>query len=513
MATERLPMSKTREILRLRWSLGRSVRETARAVDASVGVVAKTVNRAERAELTWELVEAIEDVELERRLYGDESVKGKQTGRPQPDPVYMHAELRRPGVTLELLHLEYLREHPDGYRYTAYAEVYRRWLKQRSPLMRQHHKAGEKTFVDYSGVRPRVFDPTSGERVDVELFVGVLGASNLTYAEATLTQRVHDFVSAHVRMLEYFGGATEVLVPDQLRSAVSVPSRYEPTVQRTYAEFGRHYGIAVVPARPRKPRDKAKVEVAVQVAQRWILGRLRNETFFSVHTLNVRIRELLDELNDRPMKSFGLSRRALFERIERAALRPLPAERYEVAEWRRARVAPDYHIALFKHWYSAPFQLVSEEVEVRVSATTVEIFSRGQRVAAHRRDDTPYRHTTDRAHMPEAHQRMRDGTDALLSWAASVGPMTNAMVDRLIHSNPVREQGWKSARGIMRVAQKHGAERTERACAHALVLGGRSYRLVASILEHHRENEPLPGEAVVEQVITHENVRGPDYYH
>lgn len=514
MATERLPMSKTREILRLRWALGRSVRETSRAVHASVGVIAKMVQRAERAGLDWAAVERLDDLSLERQLYGDESVKGKQTGRPLPDPLYMRAELRRPGMTLELLHLEYLREHPDGYRYTAFCDVYRRWLAKRSVSMRQHHKAGEKAFVDYSGTRPHVFDPGSGERVDLELFVGVLGGSNLTYAEATLTQRVHDFVSAHVRMLEYFGGAPEMLVPDQLRSAIAVPSRYEPTVQRTYAEFGRHYGIAIIPARPRKPRDKAKVEVAVQIAQRWILARLRNETFFGLSTINQRIRELLDELNDRPMRAFGgISRRDLFDRVERSALRPLPVDRYEVAEWRRARVAPDYHIALFKHWYSVPFQLVSEEVEIRVSPTTVEVFARGNRVASHARDDTPYRHTTDRQHMPEAHQRMRDGTNALLTWATSFGPMTSAMVERLLQSNPVREQGWKSARGLMRVAEKHGPERTERACAHALVLGARWYRLVALILEHRRENEPLPGEAVTEQVIEHENVRGPDYFH
>ena len=332
MATERLPMRRIREILRLRRQQGLSVRETARALGVSVGVVSKTASRAEKAGVTWTVAEGMSDTALEERLYG--RPVSPSDDRPRPDPVYLHAELRRPGVTLEVLHLEYLEQHPTGLRYTAFCDVYRRWLATASVTMRQVHKAGEKCFVDYSGRKASIVDPKTGERVEVELFVAVLGASNFTYARATMSQKVQDFVSAHVNAVTYFGGAPTMWVPHQLKSAVVVACRYEPGIQRTYADFARHYGSAVVSARPYKPRDKAKVEAAVLVAQRWILARLRNETFFSLEALNLRIGELLECLNDRPMKKLGgVSRRQLFERFERAALRPLPSTAYEYADW------------------------------------------------------------------------------------------------------------------------------------------------------------------------------------
>ena len=314
-------MHKIREILRLRWVLGLGVRQAAASAGVGHTVVSKTASRAESAGLDWATVEKLTDTELQRRLYG--APCAPTTGRAEPDPVYIHTELRRPGVTLELLHIEYLDAHPEGYRYTAFCDRYRAWQKKSGVWMRQVHRAGEKTFVDYSGKRPSLVEPATGERVFVELFVGVLGASSLTFAEATLTQRIPDFLGSHGRMFEYFGGVTEIVVPDQLRSAVTIPSRCAPGIQRTYADLGRHYGTAIVPARPRKPRDKAKVEVAVQVAQRWILARLRNQTFFSLQELNARIRELLDELNVRPMKRLGgKTRRELFESLDHAPRRP-----------------------------------------------------------------------------------------------------------------------------------------------------------------------------------------------
>jgi transposase len=510
---ERLAMSKVREILRLRWALGRSVREASRAAAVSVGVVSKTERRAARAGLDWATVEGLDDEALERRMYGGPKYT-RRDERVLPDPAWMHAELRRPGVTLELLHLEYLREHPNGFRYTAFCDAYRRWMGGRGLVMRQQHKAGDKTFVDYSGKKPHIIDGATGEVIDVELFVAVLGASNLTYAEATRTQTMGDFVASHVRAFGYFGGATRIVVPDQLRSAVRVPCRYEPTVTRTYAELGRHYGTAIVPARPGKPRDKAKVEVAVQVAQRWILARLRNETFFSIEVLNERIAELLEELNERPMKKLGgVSRRALFERVERAALLPLPARPFELSEWRRATVNVDYHVALFDHFYSVPYTLVHEEVEARVTATTVEVLHKNRRVASHARSYTRFRFTTDPGHMPEAHQKHFAGGDAVIAWGASVGPMTEAMVRRLLDANPVREQGWRSAKGLQRLVKKYGESRVEAACAHALHFGARSYKPVERLLALGREQLELPGTRETPTPGTHENVRGPGYYH
>ncbi len=504
-------MSKTRVILRLRWALGRSVRETARATGLSSGAVSKTESRARHAGIEWAAIEELDDDQLERRLYGGPK-HSRTPARAVPDPAWMHAELRRTGVTLELLHLEYLREHPNGYRYTAFCDVYRRWRDRGGLVMRQHHKAGERAFIDYSGKRPAVIDPTTGEVTDVELFVAVLGASNLTYVEATRTQTVLDFVGSHVRAFAYFGGAPKMTVPDQLRSAVRVPSRYEPTIARTYSELGQHYGTAIVPARPRKPRDKAKVEVGVQIAQRWVLARLRHETFFSLTALNQRIRELLEELNDRPMKKLGgVSRRALFERVERAALLPLPTEPFVASEWKRATVNVDYHVQLAEHFYSVPYTLVREEVEARLTAATIEIFYRGRRVASHARSTVRFRFTTDPAHMPEAHKKHFAGADAVIAWASSVGPMTEAMVHRLLDANPIREQGWRSAKGLQRLAGKYGEPRVEKACAHALHFGARSYKPVARLLELGRAQLPLP--AAQTKVIAHENVRGPGYFH
>ena len=510
---ERLPMSDVREILRLRWDLKLSVREVSRATRASTGVVSKTVNRAERAGLTWPAVDALTEVELDHRLYG--GPKGVRSSRAEPDPSFIHRELRRAGVTLELLHLEYLTEHPDGFRYTAFCDRYRAWHARSGIVMRQVHRAGEKGFVDYSGKRPSFIDPRTGERIEVELFVAVLGASNYTYAEATLTQRITDFIGSHTRAYSYFGGVPKMTVPDQLRSAVSVPCRYEPTINRTYAELGRHYGTAIVPARPRKPRDKAKVEVGVQVVQRWILARLRNETFFSLSTLNARIAELLEELNARPMKRLGgASRRDLFERYEQHALSALPSEPYVISEWRGAKVAPDYHVTLSDHHYSVPYSLCGEDVEARLTGATVEVFRRGVRVASHARSYEKYRHTTIAEHMPEAHRAVFEAGDSIIEWAHGVGPMCEALVRRILDSNFHREIGWRSAKGLQRVTSIHGPARAERACAHALVFGARSYKPVERMLKLGRESLPLPGEEPVERApIDHENVRGPDYYH
>lgn len=441
--------------------------------------------------------------------------QGRPTTGPGLTRCYLHTELRRPGVTLELLHLEYLEQHPTGLRYTAFCDVYRKWLSKASIVMRQHHKAGEKSFIDFSGVRPFFIEPTTGEQIFVELFVAVLGASNLTYAEVTASQKIEDFIAANVRALEYFGGVPTMLVPDQLKAAVTLSCRYEPGIQRTYGELARHYGTAVVPARPYRPRDKAKVEVGVQIAQRWILARLRHETFFSLEELNARVRDLLEELNARPMKKLGgISRRELFERVERAALRPLPGERYECAEWIQRTVNADYHVEVEKSWYSVPYHLAHESVWARVTPTTVELLHNNGRAASHARSRVPYQHTTDPSHMPESHRRHAAGVDGVLAWAATVGPMTVAMVQRLIDANPVREQGWRSARGLQRVGEKHGPARTELACERALRFSARSYKPIANMLALGRETMPLPEDDPEERLaIQHENVRGPDYYH
>lgn len=515
MAKERLPMRSIREILRLRWAQELSVRETARSTGVSTGKVSQVEQRAKALELDWTAVEQLEDDELERRLYGEPKAAGGRQ-RPKPDPVYMHLELKRKGVTLELLHLEYLQEHPDGYRYTQYCEHYRRWRERRGIVMHQEHRAGEALFTDYSGKKPVIYDSATGVATEVELFVAALGASNLTYVEATATQRVADWIGANVRAHEYIGGVTEMSVPDQHKGAVTEACQYEPGLQRTFAEMGRHYGMAIVPARPGKSRDKAKVEVAVQVAQRWILARLRNERFYSLEDLNRRIAELREELNSRPMKKYGgLSRREVFERFERAALRPLPAERFEPAEWERQRVREDYHVRLeHGHFYSVPWGLFGELVEARLTATTVEIFLGSRRVASHVRSDAVGGYTTAPEHMPPSHRWWAEKDPAqMISAAERVGIYTTTMVRAVLEGNFNRNVAWRSATGVLSLLGKYGPEELERACEMALLCNARSYKSVERILRVGIRGSDGGDEAGAPEPLHHDNVRGPEYYH
>ena len=513
MATERLSMRQTREILRQKWSLGRTHREVAHSLGISSGAVGTTVLRARAAGLEWVQVDALSDEALEVRVYGPPTPPTRH--RAVPDCASLHAERRKPGVTLELLHLEYLEQHPDGYRYTQFCEFYRRWLQRRGLSMRQVHRAGEKCFVDYAGQKPRMIEATTGEVIAVELFVAVLGASNYTYAEATRTQQIPDWIASHQRAFQYFGGVTEAIVPDQLKSGVVVPCRYEPGVQRTYDNFAQHYGTVILPARPANPRDKAKIEVAVQIAERWILARLRHETFFSLAALNARIAELRADLNARPMRLYRASRRELFERLDQPALRPLPAEAFVYSEWKiGARVNIDYHIELHGHYYSVPYALVHEHVDACLTATTVEIFHRGQRIAAHRRSSLPGHPTTDPAHMPKAHQRHLEWSPSrLIDWGRTIGPQTAALVAAILADRPHPEQGYRSCLGILRLAKRYGSPRLEAACARAGAVEARSYRHVDSILKHGLDRLARPAtSSPLTLTPVHEHVRGRDYY-
>ena len=511
MATERLSMRQIREILRQKWGLGRSHREVAQSLRISNGTVGTTVLRARAAGLDWVQVDALTDEALETRVYGPPTPPIHQ--RAVPDCAYLHAERRKPGVTLELLHLEYLEQHPDGYRYTQFCEVYRRWLKRRGLSMRQVHRGGEKLFVDYAGQKPSIIDAATGEMIEVELFVAVLGASNYTYAEAARTQQVPDWLASHQRAFQFLGGVPTAVICDQLKSGVVVPCRYEPGLQRTYETFAAHYGTVVLPARPAKARDKAKVEAGVLIAERWILARLRHERFFSLAALNARIRELLEALNARPMRLYRASRRELFERLDRPQLRPLPAEPFVYGEWKvDARVSIDYHVELDGHYYSVPHALIHERVDACLTATTVELFHRGHRVAAHVRSRVRGTHSTDPAHMPKAHQRHLEWTPSrIISWAQTIGLQTAALVEAILADRPHPEQGYRSCLGILRLATRYGDARLEAACARAVAVGARSYRHVDSILKHGLEQLPLQN-APVRPVRVHEHLRGREYY-
>ncbi len=460
--------------------------------------------------MSWPLPTELDEATIEAKLFPPAPPTG--TERPMPHCAWIHQELRRPGVTLQLLWHEYLEAHPEGFRYTQFCVRYREWRSKLRPAMRQVHRAGEKTFVDFSGKRPHIVERRTGKIVPVELFVGVLGASSLTYAEATASQDLGCWIDAHEGMLEYFGGCTQIWVCDNLKSGVTTASRYDPTVNRTYADLAEHYGAAVIPARPYRPKDKAKVEAAVLLAQRWILAALRDETFFGLDDLNRRIRELLDRLNDRPLQKLGVSRRELFERLDRPALKPLPAGRYEITSWTPCRVNIDYHVAVERNDYSVPYQLVHELVEARYTRSVVEVLFKGKRVASHPRLQGKGGCSSRPEHMPAAHRAHAQWSPSrLMSWADNTGPAASRVVADLLASMPHPEQGYRSCLGLQRLSKRYGTDRLEAACDRADKLGSCRYRTVRNILASGMDRVPLHDQ-YIGSVPTHDNIRGAAYY-
>jgi len=505
-------MRKIREVLRLRLAQGLSQRAVGESLGISTGAVNICLGRARRAGLGWPLPDGLDDAQLERLLYPPPPTVASEQ-RPMPDWAAVHRELRRPNVTLALLWEEYRdgTGGQDGFGYSWFCLLYREWVGRLKPTLRQVHIAGERVFVDFAGHTMEVIDGATGEVRQAQVFVAVLGASSYTYAQATWTQSLPDWIAAHVAMLAFFAGTPRQIVSDNLRAGVTRACFYEPQVNRTYADFATHYGTAIIPARPYKPRDKAKVEVGVQVVQRWILARLRNRRFFSLAELNQAIGELIAQLNDRPMRGWGTTRRALYEQVDRPALLALPPTPYEYAEWKRCRVNLDYHVEIDKHFYSVPFRLLRAEVEARVTATAVEMFHHGKLVATHQRSQRAYRPTTIADHMPSSHRRYRDWThERILREATAIGPDTAALVEIILRSRPHPEQGFRSCIGILRLAKRYDAERLDAACARALALGTRSYSSVAAILKNAQERRTR--EPVLPSLL-HENIRGPEYYH
>jgi transposase len=416
-------------------------------------------------------------------------------------------------VTLQLLWEEHRAVHPDGYGISRYCELYRAWEARLSPTMRQSHVAGERMFVDYAGTTLAVIDGLTGEVMTAQLFVAVLGASSLTYAEATWAQGLSDWIGSHTRTFAFTGGVPATVVCDNLRSGITRACFYEPAVNRTYAEMAAHYGTTILPARPYRPRDKAKAEVGVQVATRFIIAKLRNRQFFSLTALNAAIAELVMQINDRMSRHLGASRRALFEELERSALKPLPAEPYVFAEWKECRVGLDYHVEIEKHYYSVPHQLLRETVWARITARTIEVLHRGQRVAAHVRSSSNRKHTTVREHMPSSHRRYADWTpERLRRQAGEIGRHASALVEIILQERTHPEQGFRACVGILRLAKSYGRERLEAACSRALEIGARSYSSVNSILKNNLDRQQ-PATSADGPAIAHDNIRGPTYFH
>jgi transposase len=505
-------MRKVRDVLRLKHTLGMSFRQISEATGIGKTVVGEYVRRAGVIGITWPVPEEIDDAELERRLF---PVPG-ETAAPRPaiDWRQVHEEMKRRSVTLVLLWQEYRAEQVDGYGYSRFCELYGEWRKTVSATMRQTHPAGERLFVDYAGDTVAVFDQITNAERPAHIFVAALGASNYTYAEARWSEGLGDWVSAHVNALATIGGVPKVVVCDNLKAGVTKPSRYEPGINRTYQDLAEHYGFAVLPARVRKPRDKAKVEVAVLIVQRFVLARLRNRRFFSLQDLNAAIRECVADLNAKVMRKIGKSRAELLETIDRPALDALPAEPYRYAEWQKCRVAPDYHVEIDKHYYSVPSRLIRATVEARITDTTVEILHKGSRIASHARSGVPHRHTTITEHMPSAHRRYAEWTPMrMMRQAEKIGPSTIALVEAIMKAKPHPEQGFRACLGIMRLEKSYGAQRLEAACRRGNDIGATSYGSIASILRHGLDKAYAQENAPEGEPIRHANIRGRGYYH
>ena len=513
MPAERAPMRKIREALRLKHALGLSERQIAMSVGVSRSTVAEYLRRAGVVGITWPVPEEIDDAELERRLFTPPSFEATPP-RAQPDWNHVHKELKRRGVTLQLLWEEYRADHIDGYGYSRFCDLYRDWRKTVSATMRQTHAAGEKLFVDWAGDTVPVFDAATGMERRAHIFVAVLGASNYTYAEGRWSEALPEWIGAHVNAFAAIGGVPGAVVCDNLKAGVTATCRYEPGINRTYQDLATHYDTAILPTRPRKPRDKAKVEVGVLIIERYVLARLRNRRFFSLFELNAAIREIVADLNARIMRKLGVSRLELLETVERPALKGLPSEPYQYAEWKKCRVAPDYHVEVERHYYSVPSRLIREQVEARITDTTIEIFHRGSRVASHARSNVRHRHTTIREHMPSSHRRYAEWTPArMMREARKIGPATIALVQAIMKAKPHPEQGFRACRGILRLAQSYGSARVEAACKRGNDIGAITYGSIASILKSGLDKayakEPTP-EA---PPIRHGNIRGTGYYH
>lgn len=512
MAAERLPVRKLREIIRLRLQVGLSGRAIARSCGVSPSTVTAYLGRIAVAKLTWPLPPECDDDALEALLFPAE--KAPQPSRPEPDWAWIHEELKRRHVTKLLLWQEYREAQPNGYSYSQFCDIYQRWARPLLATMRQVHRPGEKSFIDFSGDGLDVADPLTGECKKAVLFVAVLGASNLTYAEPVFHQDLPTWIGCHVRACEYFGGVSEIWVPDNPKVGATRADRYDPELNPTYADLARHYDAVVLPARPRKPRDKAKVEAAVLLAERWILAALRNRTFYSLDELRAAIAELVERLNARPMRRLKKSRRQIFEELERAALKPLPVRPYELALWARPTVAPDYHVQYDDHFYSVPYQLLGEKLDLRASETTVEVFQRGRRIASHLRSYVKGGYTTKTEHMPRGHREHAEWTpQRIIAWAKKVGPQTAALVEAIMAAKKHPEHGFKRCLGIIHLRRQYPDERIERACGRALRFRTLTYKSVAAILKNNLDRLDEPAREAQQALPLRGNVRGSRYYH
>jgi len=508
-------MRTIRDILRLTFEAKLSQRQIARSLNIGLGTVSQHLKRAQAVELSWPIPDDMSDTVLESLLFPEQATTTRG-GFVEPDYAVMHKELKKKGVAKQLLWEEYKQIYKDnGYQYSQYCQRYRNWVKTLQRSMRQIHNAGEKLFIDYCGPTIPIVNPDTGEVYQAQIFVATFGASNHTYAEATRSQQKVDWIQSHVNAFEFFGGVPEVLVPDNLRSAVTKTCRYEPVINDSYQHLARHYKTTVIPARPYKPKDKAKAENAVLIVERWVMARLRHHTFFTLAELNQHIRFLLDDLNNRPFKKLPGTRRSQFEALDQPVLQPLPSQPYCYTEFKWARVNIDYHIEYDKHYYSVPHHLVKHQIEVQATRDIVRLFFKGKQVAAHPRNQLKGAHSTDATHMPQSHRKQSEWSpERLLSWAKKTGPNVTRLVTIFLEKKRHPEQACRACLGLLNLSRSYDATRLDNACARAIAIGALNVRSVRSILEKGMDQLiDTPSSTQEASCSEHSNVRGPSYYH
>jgi transposase len=508
-------MRKLQEVLRLRFELKLGYQQIGRSCAIAVSTVHKYLKRAEAAGVAWPLPEDWDEARVEAMVFPrrEPTIAEKNPVRTPLDFAAIHEQLRSSKyVTLQLLWEEYRQANPDGYRYSRFCELYQRWRSKLDVVLRQEHKAGEKMFVDWAGATIPVHDPHTGEAWQAPLFVATLGASSYTFAGCTRDQQMESWLRMHVRAFEHFGGIPALTVPDNTKTGVTKAHRYDPDLNPTYYNFALHCGFGIVPARPYKPRDKAKVENAVQVAQRWIVAALRHHKFFSLEELNLAIRELLIKLNNRPFRKRDGSRASVFAAIDKPALKPLPVEPFDLSEWSRARVNIDYHVSFDANLYSVPYNLVHELVEIRSTPTTVEILHKGTRVSSHLRSRGRGQNITIEEHRPKSHRAHLEWTPSrMVHWAETIGPNTARLFERIMNDWPHPEMGYRGCLGIIRLAGKYSAQRVEAASERALLTNACRYKSIESILKNSLDQVP-PSSPPPTSTPSHDNIRGAEYF-
>ncbi|HAU1016417.1 TPA: IS21 family transposase [Legionella pneumophila] len=506
----RLSMRKIKEIFR-QYHNKRSYRNIAQSLNVSISTISDYLSRAKKIGLEWPFPDDISEEEIYNKLFNGCSNQSKT--RPLPEWEDVHRELRKKGVTLQLLWREYKDIYSDGLGYTQFCTRYRHYVKSVSPVMRQKHKAGEKTFVDYAGMKMPWVNPITGELHEAEIFVGSLGASQYTFVEATATQQLPDWIQSHIRMWAYFGGISEIVVPDNLRAGVTKAHRYDPDINANYQHLSEHYGFAIVPARAAEPKDKAKVENAVGWVERQILAPLRHRTFTSLSEINAAIKPLLDKINRQSFQKMKTSRWELFETVDKPALKPLPSAPYQYVEWSKAKIHIDYHFVFKDHFYSVPYNYIHREVDLCTTGTTVECFYQGKRIAVHARSHSRYQFTTLTEHMPANHLAQAEWSpDRMRRWAKKIGAETAAFIEHMILSRPFPHQAMRSCLGLLRMGKRFGDARLEKACSIALAAGATRYQQVESILKNKIDQLESQSEIQGNVVSIHHNIRGSNYY-